>query len=137
MVVPMVAMIGVGVVGVVAVAVVGGAGHAAVALAVGGPAILPAALGAVCGGVLSVVSEPFDPLSPELLFEPELIGGIRFLIRVGAAPGLAVAGALPVLAAQSRSGARAASAAAGASAAILAVLATFLVVYWRGRADPA
>jgi hypothetical protein len=124
MVVPVGAMavaIAVGVAGVAGALAPSGRGG--LALAVGIPTILAAAMGATCGAVLSVVSEPFDSLSPELLAVPELIASTRLLVRVCVAPALAVAGTLPVLAAQARGGTGpAAAAAAGTSAALVAAM---------------
>ncbi len=136
MVAPLVVMIAVAGAGVIVVAV-GAVGRAPLALSVGAPTILTAAIGAVCGAVVSVASEPFDPLSPELLFVPELVASTRFLVRVGAAPGLAVLGVLPVLAAQSRTGAQAAAAAAGTAGAIILTFGVALFFMWPSREGPA
>lgn len=118
MVVPLVVMVAVAGAGVLAAVGAGGAAAAPV----GGATVLPAALGAVCAAVLSVASEPYDPLAAGALDEPELVASTRLLVRVGAAPALATAGVLPVLAARS-TGAAGATAAAAALTALLAAAA--------------
>lgn len=124
--------------GVGAAAVVLGAGGRAggrvgEALVVGGATILPAALGAVCGAMLSIGSEPSDPLSADVLVAPELVASTRFVLRMVAAPALAMVGTLPVLAARSHTGAGAASAAGATSAAIVVSLSVALFLNWRRR----
>lgn len=130
MFVPLLVMTGISIGGVAAAAAVGGGSRRV--LTVGAVTVLPAALGAVCGAVMSVISEPFDPSSPDLLVTPELVASGRFLFRMGFAPGLAVMGVLPVLAARLVPG-NEATAAAGASAGILVVLVGSVVLFRYGH----
>lgn len=129
MVVPLLVMAATGGAG-VAAATMAAPAHRGLAASVGAATIVPAALGAVCGAVLSVVSEPYDPVAAGALYEPELVASTRLLIRIGAAPGVATLGVLPVLAATSGSGpgSHPLAQSIDAAAEVTVVLAAFVVL---------
>jgi hypothetical protein len=135
MVVPLLVMAATGGAG-IAAATLAAPGRPGLAASIGAATVVPAALGAVCGAVLSVVSEPYDPVAAGAFYEPELVASTRLLIRIGAAPAVATLGVLPVLAATSRSGPaqHPLGQSVGAAAEVTVLLATFVVLgISRGR----
>ena len=93
--VPIVVMVGVGLVGCAAALV---SGQARLVAEVGLPAVIPAALAAACAGAVTVVKSGVAPGATDVL-TPEL-AGIKNVVAAGKAPLLAALGGVPVLVAR-------------------------------------
>jgi hypothetical protein len=104
-------------------------------LGVGLPLLLPAALAAVCGGAITVVSDAAPDTIPEVMVQPE-VAGPRLLFRTAWPPAVAVIGTVPLLAARAADGSGDDAARAVVLTAVPVVLLCMLVVGWvRFRAD--
>jgi hypothetical protein len=103
--------------------------------ALGAMAIVPAALAAVAGAAVSVVSEPMLDASTEAMIPPE-IGGPRVLFRAAWPPAIAVLGLVPVITAHRAERAGNPAAPVLLSTAVsVAVLAAIVAAWVRFRSD--
>jgi hypothetical protein len=129
---PTIVMVLVGGVALATAVVVDPSSHVA---ALGAMAIVPAALAAVAGAAVSVVSEPMLDASTEAMIPPE-IGGPRVLLRAAWPPAIAVIGLLPVITAHraERAGDPAAPVLLGTAVSVV-VLAAAVAAWVRFRAD--